>query len=793
MNVPSVPADGDPDATPPASTHPAPVLPGRRRPREFVTRERKSIWDFGIVGTNRNADNRLSSIYGTLAQAKAAYPTVTDLTLDDQIDWAGTQAAWHWMNKHRLPISLEGAQLNINRAVVSRGYMNVDGGNATIGMRLMAKKRIDDGSAPAPDLSYPTNSRIGPLDGCAIFVAEPAYYMVVANIDFYDGRFGICYLNDPNSPVHRNLRFNHMNAGVFYYLGCQNARYYNCGGAPLGVLHISSATAFPSGHPNIDNDNYYSDNCTFTNEWGFNSFGIEVHAAFDRWFRDSIFRPTVVSRVQGSASTYNDAEGRAYPIDSPCCLPTGRLIYMPYRNLRICFSLIIKGQDSRGPGMTRGYAYVGTEVKSLTLEGNQYEQLFESLAPDDTSAALMTVGSITSGSIAEQAQLSYIDLMHPFVAYTGRGRNEGFADDRGLFNLGAQPNLVKDRVGIRGYRQGRSYEGEKVLPTVLNVYREQSRTDAHAPLDAYYRVDGTTFSNFEVSTLVESLPVTLYLPQVSTDGKTRVMSLLRTHEPFSGFLEIMVRNCTTGETDCARYQVTTGASEQLTLAATVRNGDTVVQFTNPPEDEGRTMRYALWSPRADGCGKGFTTDLYLGDNRIRVLNRVSGLPAPLAAGSVVHRKRACTPVQEFQRGWITVVSVDSPGGGIAYQDDDVLAIRNHLGDNQNPDKTDALEIVIRTSHLASPHDRRYLAVAPTTGTHMEGEEVHRLRGSSTPVRRWRCKSSGTGDGLFFAVEFDTLSGNTQARPKLTSNDGGVLFYDTTLSKLIRWSGAAWQV
>lgn len=150
-------------------------------------------------------------------------------------------------------------------------------------------------------------------------------------------------------------------------------------------------------------------------------------------------------------------------------------------------------------------------------------------------------------------------------------------------------------------------------------------------------------------------------------------------------------------------------------------------------------------------------------------------------------------MQEFQRGWITVVSVDSPGGGIAYQDDDVLAIRNHLGDNQNPDKTDALEIVIRTSHLASPHDRRYLAVAPTTGTHMEGEEVHRLRGSSTPVRRWRCKSSGTGDGLFFAVEFDTLSGNTQARPKLTSNDGGVLFYDTTLSKLIRWSGAAWQV
>lgn len=793
MKAKSTPSHDDPEGTASVPAKAARKPSPKNHPRQVKPRERKSIWDFDIVGTDRKASNKLSSRYGTLAQAREAYPTVPDLTLDDQIDWAGVQAAWNWMNTHQFPISLEGAQLNINRPIISRGYMNVDGANASISMQLMAKGRIDDGTAPAPDMSVPTLAHPGPLDGCAIYVPEPAYYMVLSNINFYDGRFGVCYLNDPNSPIHRNLMFNYMNAGCFYYLGCQNARYYNCGGAPLGVLHISSATAFPTGHPHSNSDNYYSDNCTFTNEWGFNSFGMRIHAAFDDWFRDSIFRPTVVSITQGGSSTYNDAAGKPYPIDSPHCLASGRVIYMPYRNLRICFSLVMKGQDSRGPGMKRGYAYVGTEIKVLTLEGNQYEQLFEGLPADDTSPALMTVGTITSGTISEQAQITYIDRQHPFIAYTGRGQTEGFADDRGLFNLGAQPNLIKDRVGLRGYRQGRSYEGEKVLPTLINQYRDQWRTDSNAPLDAYYRVDGTTFTNFEVSTLLESLPVTLYLPHTTTDGKSRVMSLLRTHAPFFGFLEIMVRNCTTGEFDCARYLVSTGYREHRSLAAAVKNGDTVVHFKSPPDDGHRTTRYAKWSPQADGGGNGFTTDLYLGDNKIRVLNRVSGLTAAIPADTVMYRKRACTPVQEFQRGWINLASVDSPGGGIDFQGEDVIAIRNNLADNHNAEKSDTLEIIIRTSHLASPHDRRYLTAAPTTGHHMEGEEVLRLRGSNTPVRRWRCKTSGAGDGLFFAVEFDTLSGTSDTRPKLTSNDGGVLYYDTTLSKLIRWGGAAWQV
>jgi hypothetical protein len=254
----------------------------------------------------------------------------------------------------------------------------------------------------------------------------------------------------------------------------------------------------------------------------------------------------------------------------------------------------------------------------------------------------------------------------------------------------------------------------------------------------------------------------------------------------------MVRNGTTGEIDCARYQVSTGPGEQRALAAAVKNGDTVVQFKSAPADGHRTTRYAKWSPQADGGGNGFTTDLYLGDNRIRVLNRVSGLAAAIPAGTIMFRNRVCTPVQEFQRGWVNLVNIDSPEGGIDFQGDDVIAIRNNLADNQNAEKSDTLEITIRTSHLASPEDRRYLSAAPTTGRHMEGEEVHRLRGSNTPVRRWRCKTSGTGDGLFQAVEFDTLSGASNARPALTSNDGGVLYYDTTLSKLIRWGGTAWQ-
>lgn len=63
--------------------------------------------------------------------------------------------------------------------------------------------------------------------------------------------------------------------------------------------------------------------------------------------------------------------------------------------------------------------------------------------------------------------------------------------------------------------------------------------------------------------------------------------------------------------------------------------------------------------------------------------------------------------------------------------------------------------------------------------------------AARPVLRWQCYTAGT-PGLWRQVEHVQLSGTTAQRPAgLGGYDVGVTYQDTTLSKLIRWSGTGW--
>jgi hypothetical protein len=83
---------------------------------------------------------------------------------------------------------------------------------------------------------------------------------------------------------------------------------------------------------------------------------------------------------------------------------------------------------------------------------------------------------------------------------------------------------------------------------------------------------------------------------------------------------------------------------------------------------------------------------------------------------------------------------------------------------------------------------------PTTGTYVVGDRiVNREQSAASPVTGWVCVTAGT-PGTWRQYAHHTFSNTTANRPTLTTNDRGVMYFDTTLDadgKPIWWNGTAW--
>lgn len=673
---------------------------GPSRSQLAKNRETVSIYDFGAIGTGTFDNNPLSTRYATLQDAQNAYPTLTNLSLSDQIDWAALQSGVDYMQSTGKILDLAGARLCVNRETIFRnaGFIFIKGSRAEIGGKRMAKAWIDNGSSVAVDNSYPTNTDPGPVGGCCFYAATVPYYAYIEDINFNDFRFGIAFFNDPNSPIFKNCNFNYTNCGVIYYLGCQNPRYVNCGGGQLGVLHVSSVTAFPSGHPYIGNDNYYSDNVTITNEVGYASIGSQPSAGFDNFLRDSILRPTVDSTTAAGTRKYSDKNNVTYT-DPFFLNATGRICYMPFRNLRDCFSFTMHA-DSRG-GLRYGYALVNTEIAALELYANNYEQLFQALPDSDTTASLLTCGSVFSGTMRMASQIDYIEKAHPMVAYTGRGQSRGFTDGGGITLLGTSI-IARKGDKFLGFNNGVLQANRQFMGIdEFTQGRTQGRADANAPADFTWYLNGReTFTNvYPGRMMIESNPLIIDLPFKTADNVRRVNALVNLNMGFAGYLKATVFNANSNiPVDSAVYYWDSLPSESFTLNQAVNNTDPTVVLSGTPNGNYSSPRFSKWTFDAQSP-KGFLMDGYLSGTTVQPLGAISGLSGTVASGTVVRRSEKLQVIRAFSQSWIRIGIFNSTEGTVPFHGAGSLGIRNLLAGDTAPNDSPELRVTLTLHHM----------------------------------------------------------------------------------------------
>lgn len=334
--------------------------------------------------------------------------------------------------------------------IVGGGYFkligelgDLDSGGATIKGNIAGKGKFN--GTVTPDLSYPTTSNPGPLNGAAFYFTSTIYYPLIENIRFVDFRFALAYLTAHNSPTFKAVNFFFCNVGVICYQGCQNYNYINCNSAMLCVLHISSSTAFPSDSPYKNDDNYYTDSLSIKNESGYGALGgTVINEFFDNWFVASILRPSVDSiGVNNNTSKYTNNQGVVYADSDILCRPSGRQIYAAFRNGRIAFSWHLHSPDVRGI-VPRGILLCNTSIAGWNYTGAPtYEGVF---AGGDTISAYFTVGAIIDFSTTiPYRPVQAIGNLNPIFAFTKRGESEGTAEasNKYINNLSTKLNPTR--------------------------------------------------------------------------------------------------------------------------------------------------------------------------------------------------------------------------------------------------------------------------------------------------------------------------------------------------------------
>jgi hypothetical protein len=238
-----------------------------------------------------------------------------------------------------------------------------------------------------PDKSPPSDSGFGHLDGACFYFSTLLYNAVIEGLSFRNFRFAMVWYTAHNSPCIKDCNFIACNVGALFYQGCQTTKFVDCAVADTNVLVIGAATCFDSQHPLRGRDNFYCDGLTVVNSSKNRRHYVPVNEAFDGWFRESILRPDVPS-----FSIHDIPGGYLYPFDanSTVCLATGRLIYLPFRNPRLCFNLALKDLDLGQ--LWRGLACINTTCTQGLIFNIDAEGLWAKAPPEFAEEALLLTG-----------------------------------------------------------------------------------------------------------------------------------------------------------------------------------------------------------------------------------------------------------------------------------------------------------------------------------------------------------------------------------------------------------------
>ncbi len=317
----------------------------------------------------------------------------------------------------RVPLHLTGTYAPARTVVVGGPYVQFIGEGVVFSGKSEAARRID-GPTP-PDLRYPTAADPGPLSGACFYFTRTVYYSKFVGLTFQDFRYALAFLQTHNSPTFNECAFNFCNAGIVCYQGSQNYSLLNCRGVALGTAFIGSATCFPQGSPYAGTDNYYTDGFRWQNVGGYGSFGTQVQADFDRFFVASILRPSAPSFPGPNKNVlYADGSGRPYGDNSFYAQPTGRVVFLPFRNGRGCNTLTIDNIDVRGVS-PRGLALVNTEITQLLLGAIGWERAGDKQA---SRVAVFQFGAIKAGQYNPALINDDVTALgHPLMEVTRRG------------------------------------------------------------------------------------------------------------------------------------------------------------------------------------------------------------------------------------------------------------------------------------------------------------------------------------------------------------------------------------
>lgn len=386
---------------------------------------------------------------------------------DSQV-WTKAIAA---MQALRIPLNAGQRVYNFTSTVIVAGdyfILKGAGGNDTTSGTVISNS-ISGFSKIAgtvtADTTIPTTSSPGPMRGCAFYFISLIYYPKIEGVSFNNFRFALAYLTSHNSPSFIDVYFYNCNAAVLAYQGCQNYNYISCNNANCDVIHISSATCFPSGSTYAGLDNYYTDGLMIKNEGGYGSFsGCAINAFFDTWFVASVLRPSVASVSVTGSLLYQDYSAVTYADASIYCTPSGRAIFAPMRNGRIAFGWHFNDLDVRGL-MPRGFALINGAISGFVNSGSiNLENMF---GVGDQTTPFYTVGAIVSGSnTSPNRYVSALSNINPMFAYTQRGYSAGLAENS-IFYLDAIENKANNCFPVVGYSNQLTFDSDKMLTQYL--------------------------------------------------------------------------------------------------------------------------------------------------------------------------------------------------------------------------------------------------------------------------------------------------------------------------------------
>ncbi|MEH6407958.1 MAG: hypothetical protein V7767_11810, partial [Leeuwenhoekiella sp.] len=372
--------------------------------------------DFGAISGENKEVRPLSERFTTLREAQEMYPFVK--SLESSQAYAGIQAAINYAANiadvycNAVKVELTPGKYRINTSIVVRSQVNIEGYGVLLQGPIDGYERImsPTKSVKAEDIEGQT--------GGACFTDEISTNIknTVGDVrtPSFEGltlsnfRYGFCSRQFTWSFAEfKDIRFFYVNIGVFAWAAAQGYIFENITGNKINTVFVAAATAFVKPNP-LANDKYagyFCDALRFKGMHGYMS--VQDNEAFDKWFEESILRPTAVSVTNKGEHTFYLAEIDDKNLAETAKKVSGRAIYIPQRNNRLTFGPVI--EDIQVNNAKRGAILINNAYHASITKVSG-EGIFGDI--NNGPESMIVLGNTNSGVVS--AIINNISVPQPF-------------------------------------------------------------------------------------------------------------------------------------------------------------------------------------------------------------------------------------------------------------------------------------------------------------------------------------------------------------------------------------------